>query len=1095
MFRSVASALDADGNDGDDFLENDDHESRQNRWGSIIDKFEVNFAESVDEDNRKIFQFQQATASSTTDDYFSVLSAPGMASHYNPVARFAGSHSTFSRRKFTEWIQLQRTNASGDMSDIKKYFERSLRIIYSLVLKTIISTVKSGKTEVVVTVHPDLITSENIMVQYSAEDGETAHFIQTEIEGGSSLEELTKKYGAMKALGLVAYEILMRGDMPPVSVFLPSSLSDMRGTVHLPLSVRGSDECCEARNLAKIKVPRKAVDEYEGRITTAMLKAGVPYPLCQFVVDLLGGECSDGLLFRSDVSFASFSDVLLDLKQMINNPEAFIHLSVRDQWKLAFVNKMYGRESEKKMIMDAASRTTGTTSNDALFEALSLLLPRNKRQIVMVSGKPGSGKTRLVMEAKTDLENKGWIFLSCKFDRIVHAEPLSVMASAFDEFLEQCLGSSRQQQICTNLKSLMLSDDVLILTKHVPCLIKYLDNPRAPLTDVEVSKEHMHQLFHQLLHVLSLAGQPVAFFADDLQWADGASIDLLVALSKASEHNSSTVNSDANMAFKIMLIGSYRDNEVDGDHSLTHMLDQLKKRNSAFEVTHIDVRGFTRETLNQILSESFCLPSRRTKSLAELIVHKTDGIAIHVIEFIGRLTTDRILCHSFVKGWEWDNEGIERCPISDSVAELLVFKLNKLPPDALTALQICSVFGIQIEQRIINFVQDFDGDQTVDITAGLKVAAERGLVEMARTPDVFKFAHDIISQAAFDLILVEERSVLFQKLVSALIKNASAANDSDFVVFISVDLINRIKKDIVTDPEERVLYASMNEKAGKKALAVPDFSSAVKYSESGLAFLDACAWETHHDLTMSLHQTSITALYSCPNGKKDLLKERIEIVFQHAKSLDEEFKTRNVWIRLLSVTSLEDAINESHILLNKLGEHIDLSDNSSRHACSELLRVKESFSKNKHQFSTLSRMEDLNKRNAMRVISSLMVFYHHQRSNSIGLVSSRMVDMTMNYGYCEESVFGVASFAATLVRILGDIDEGASCARMALALVSKFRHCVDMLLPAVYAAVYGLVLIWKEPIQATLGPLVRGCDLAFDYGNIQFAVANAEVSD
>eukprot|EP00804_Cyclotella_cryptica_P013328 CCRYP_005112-RC/>CCRYP_005112-RC protein AED:0.18 eAED:0.18 QI:308/1/1/1/0.83/0.57/7/3885/795 len=788
MFRSVA-AVDGDGNEGDDISENDDHESRQKRWGGIIDKIEVNFAESVNEDKRKMVQFQKARASSTTVDYSSVLSAPGMASHFQPAARIAGYRSTFSRRKLTEWIQLQKMNASGDLSDTTKYFERSVRIIYSLVLKTIISTVKAGKTEIVDTVHPDLITSENIMVQHSAEDGETAHFLQTEIEGGSSLEELSKKYGAMKALGMVAYELVMKGDMPPVSFFLPSSLADMRGTAHLPLSIRGSVECFEATNQAKVKLPRKAVDENEGRITTAMLNAGVPYPLCRFVVDLLGGECSDSLLFRSDVSFESFSDVLLDLKQMITNPEAFIHLSVRDQWRLAFGNKMHGRESEKKMIMDAASRTTGTTSNDALFEALSLLLPQNKRQIVMVSGKPGSGKSRLVMEAKTDLENKGWIFLSCKFDRIVHSEPLSVMASAFDDFLEQCLGSSRQQQIRTNLNTLMLSDDVLVLTQYVPCLIEYFHDPPTPLADLDVSKEHMHQLFHQLLRALSIGGQPIAFFADDIQWADEASIDLFIDLTQASEPNFSTCYCDTYTKSKMMLIGSYRDNEVDGDHPLAKLLDQMKRLNSSVEVTDIDVCGFTRETLNQIVSESLCLPARRTKSLSEVILQKTDGIAIHIMEFIGRLTMERILRHSFDKGWEWEHEVIERCPISDSVAELLVFKLNKLSSNVLSALQICSVFGIQIEQRIINFVQDFDGDQTIDITDGLKVALELGLIEMTRTTNAFKFAHDIISQAVFDLIRDEERSVLLQKLSSALIRNALAANEIDFVVFVAVDLI------------------------------------------------------------------------------------------------------------------------------------------------------------------------------------------------------------------------------------------------------------------------------------------------------------------
>ena len=79
-------------------------------------------------------------------------------------------------------------------------------------------------------------------------------------------------------------------------------------------------------------------------------------------------------------------------------------------------------------------------------------------------------------------------------------------------------------------------------------------------------------------------------------------------------------------------------------------------------------------------------------------------------------------------------------------------------------------------------------------------------------------------QAAFDLIPAKEMPQLLQKLISALIKNATASCEVDMVVFVVVDLINRIQSDEGLSAEERLLYASMNDKAGKKALAVPDFT-------------------------------------------------------------------------------------------------------------------------------------------------------------------------------------------------------------------------------------------------------------------------------
>jgi hypothetical protein len=156
--------------------------------------------------------------------------------------------------------------------------------------------------------------------------------------------------------------------------FLPSSNTQSEGTAELMLTLDDSQNFDDDSGQAKR--PR-ASDRNQGRLSSAMINVGVPYPLCRFVVDLLGGDCSNSLLFRSDNSFESFSDVLADLKQMMGNPEAFIHLSVKDQWRLAFGHKLHGRETEKGIIIDVASRITGATSNDALFEALAMVRPLN----------------------------------------------------------------------------------------------------------------------------------------------------------------------------------------------------------------------------------------------------------------------------------------------------------------------------------------------------------------------------------------------------------------------------------------------------------------------------------------------------------------------------------------------------------------------------------------------------------------------------------------------------------------------------------------------------------------------------------------------
>jgi hypothetical protein len=139
-------------------------------------------------------------------------------------------------------------------------------------------------------------------------------------------------------------------------------------------------------------------------------------------------------------------------------------------------------------------------------------------------------------------------------------------------------------------------------------------------------------------------------------------------------------------------------------------------------------------------------------------------------------------------------------------------------------------------------------------------------------------------------------------------------------------------------------------------------------------------------------------------------------------------------------------------------------------------------------------MTDVNKIMAMKVMTCLFNSYHHQRSYNLVIVSVRMVETSLKFGCCEDSYFALASISANLVAILGDIDKGICWARMTLALVSKSRHNINAVMPAVVTAAYGFALWLVEPIQSTQDQLHQGIRLAFDYGNNAFAMNNAKVS-
>jgi ATP-dependent RNA helicase DDX31/DBP7 len=123
--------------------------------------------------------------------------------------------------------------------------------------------------------------------------------------------------------------------------------------------------------------------------------------------------------------------------------------------------------------------------------------------------------------------------------------------------------------------------------------------------------------------------------------------------------------------------------------------------------------------------------------------------------------------------------------------------------------------------------------------------------------------------------------------------------------------------------------------------------------------------------------------------------------------------------------------------------------------------------KRKKQFSgdmllAANPLEDWNKVRAMKIMSSIIRYYDQKESFLGAFVSCRMLEISIKYGHCEDSVYGAAAFASALINCLGDIDDGSAWGRSALSLMKK--HGQQMPGPSIYATLFGTVFVWKgEP--------------------------------
>ena len=119
---------------------------------------------------------------------------------------------------------------------------------------------------------------------------------------------------------------------------------------------------------------------------------------------------------------------------------------------------------------------------------------------------------------------------------------------------------------------------------------------------------------------------PLALFLDDLQWLDAATLDLLEDLLTQPDVQ------------HLMLIGAYRDNEVNAAHPLMRKLEAIRKAGA--NVQEIVLAPLAREDLGQLIADALRCEPERAAPLAQLVHEKTAGNPFFAIQFLHALAEE-----------------------------------------------------------------------------------------------------------------------------------------------------------------------------------------------------------------------------------------------------------------------------------------------------------------------------------------------------------------------------------------------------------------------------------------------------------------------
>ena len=471
--------------------------------------------------------------------------------------------------------------------------------------------------------------------------------------------------------------------------------------------------------------------------------------------------------------------------------------------RLLIPEKLYGREREIETLLAAFDR----------------VVTSGRPELVLVSGYSGIGKSSVVNELHKALVPPRGLFASGKFDQYKRDIPYATVAQAFQGLIRALLGKS-DAELASWRYALgeALGPNGRLMIDVVPEL-KLLIGEQRPVQELspQQAQGRLQLVFRRFLGVFARPEHPLALFLDDLQWLDAATLDMLADLLTQADVQ------------RLLVIGAYRDNEVNSTHPLMRRLDAIRKAGAM--VQEISLAPLTQEDLERLMADTLNCTPTIASPLAGLVHDKTGGNPFFAIQFISALAEEGLLRFDHdAAHWRWELDRLHTKGYTDNVVDLMVGRLTRLPVETQAALQQLACLGNVARITMLSVVI---GKSEDDVRSDLWEAVRLELVQ--HVEGSYKFVHDRVQEAAYSLIPERLRAEAHLR-IGRLLTAHTPAEKREEGIFEIVNQLNRGAA-LITSRDEREQFAELNLLAGRRAKATTAYASALAYLTAGDALL------------------------------------------------------------------------------------------------------------------------------------------------------------------------------------------------------------------------------------------------------------------
>jgi class 3 adenylate cyclase len=373
--------------------------------------------------------------------------------------------------------------------------------------------------------------------------------------------------------------------------------------------------------------------------------------------------------------------------------------------------------------------------------------------IVMLRGEPGIGKSRLLEEFSDLAKQHGALTIrgAC-YDGEWQA-PYGPFAEAIMEYAR-----GDRAGLAT-----LLGKRASIIARLAPGLHDLLGDIPEPVA-LEKEEERF-RLFDAVAQFLIGASQraPLVLILDDLHWADRGTV---AALSHVAHFVA---------ANPILLIGAYRDAEVDRKHPLAAALTGISRIRNFENLTLSGLEKGDLASMLGIIGDDDA-PDALVKALGDA----TDGNPLFIREVLLHLVEEGKILR---EGQGWISKfSIEELGIPDGVRQVVIRRLQKLSDDANRLLSVASAFNGAFSFEVASSAAGLDEQAAL---SAIDEALDAQLLRPGANSEAFDFTHALIRHTLYSELNPARRTRLHRKIAEEMERawGERAANHAAEVAF------------------------------------------------------------------------------------------------------------------------------------------------------------------------------------------------------------------------------------------------------------------------------------------------------------------------